>query len=120
MSENEGRPSVRVEVYSVRDLSTLFRVTSRTVRRWVHDGLLKPKGYKLRGGNSIELVFTQAEVEKFLDWYLINPRDLDLTSKPKGPKERAAQLRRIIGTLRMFAGKATASKAAKQLAVDRG
>ena len=115
MTETEG--ITRMMVYTVRDFSVLFHVSTRTVRRWVADGLLKPRGYRRRGGTAPEMIFTAAEVEDFMDNYLLAPEDLDPGKARKGSEERATELRRITGTLRVFVGKATAAKVARRCGV---
>jgi hypothetical protein len=112
MTETEKIP--RAAIYTVRDFSALFHVSTRTVRRWVSDGLLKPRGYRRRGGIALEMIFTGPEVENFLDNYLLAPEDLDSGKARKTSEERAAELRRILGTLRVFAGKATAARIARR------
>src|SRR5688500_2758828 len=101
MTEKESAVD-RLTVYNVRDFSALFHVSTRTVRRWVAHGLLKPRGYRRRGGTALEMIFTGPEVENFLNNYLLTPEDLDPGKARKGSEQRAAELRRIIGTLRLF------------------
>jgi DNA-binding transcriptional MerR regulator len=102
----------------VRDIAAAYRVSPRTVRRWVADGLLKPRGYRRIGGSALEMLFTADEIEEFMNNYLLAPGDLDPSKTPKGAEQRAAQMRRIIGTLRVYAGKAAASKVAKRLRIN--
>ena len=105
----------QLTLYRVKDLARAFYVTPRTVRRWIAHGLLKPRGYRRIGGSCLELFFTGAEVEEFMDHYLFRPEDFDLRHPPKGKEARAAEVARLVGTLRIFAGKASAAKVAKQL-----
>jgi DNA-binding transcriptional MerR regulator len=103
-------------IYRIKDLARDFYVTPRTVRRWVTDGMLKPRGYRRIGGSALELIFTADEIERFLDVYLIRPEDFDWeTPTPRGKEARAAQVARLIGTSRMLAGKASAARMEKLL-----
>jgi len=117
MTKTEAtKPARQMTLYRVKDLARAFYVTPRTVRRWIAHGLLKPRGYRRIGGSCLELIFTGAEVEGFMDRYLFRPEDLDLRHPPKGKEARAdAEVARLVGTLRIFAGKASAAKMAKQL-----
>jgi len=116
MTRIEGnQPAGQMTLYRVKDVARIFYVTPRTVRRWIYAGELKPRGYRRIGGTCLELVFTGAEVEEFMDRYLLRPQDLDLGHPPKGKEARAAEVARLVGTLRMYAGKATAAKMAKWL-----
>ena len=101
-------------IFRVKDIAKGFHRTPRTVRRWIADGLLRPRGYRRIGGSALELIFTGAEVAEFLDRYLIRPGDLDLKT-PRGKEARAAHIARLIGTARVFAGKASAAAMAKLL-----
>jgi hypothetical protein len=83
------------------------------VRRWIADGLLKPRGYRKVGGSALELVFTYKELEEFMDRYLITPEDVG--TPPRGKEARAREVAEILGKLRIFAGKATAAKYEKLL-----
>jgi len=105
----------RVIIYKVKDFADGFGVSRRTVRRWVTDGLLRPRGYRRVGGTALELIFTQTELDEFLDAYLIKPEDFDIENLPRGKQARAAQVRRLIGTSRVLAGKASAAAMAKLL-----
>jgi hypothetical protein len=105
-----------IEIYRVKDIARAFYVTPRTVRRWIADGLLKPRGYRKRGGKSLELIFTSAELNEFMDCYLI-PLGPAPWEAPMSVKGRAEELSGIIGMLRLYAGKATAAKAAKAFKV---
>jgi hypothetical protein len=102
----------------VKDVARALFVTPRTVRRWVSQGMLKPRGYRRVGGNALEMIFTSVEIDEFMNNYLIAPGDLGKPSM--NPDERAAQVNRLIGTLRVFAGKATAARTAKRLRVKTG
>jgi len=68
----------------------------------------------------LQMIFFESHIQEFWDWYFIAPGDLDPTQKPKGSKERAAQFRRLVSTLRIFASKATSEKARKFLAKEYG
>ncbi len=96
----------------------MLRLSPRRIRQLVHDGYLSCR-YRLLG-NRLQMIFFESHLQEFWDWYFLAPGDLDPTQKPKGSKERAAQFRRIVGTLRTFAGKATAARAAKRLAKEYG
>jgi len=100
-------------IYRIKDIARELHVTKRTVRRWISDGLLKPRGYRRIGGSALELIFTADEVDRFLDVYLVRLEDInddfDLKT-PRGKEGRAAEVARILGQLRIFAGRASAAK----------
>ena len=112
MTEIESQLKERLMIYRVRDIAREMRVTARTVRRWVADGLLKPRGYRRLGGTALEMLFTNAEIEEFLDRYLLLPPDIHSNNRRA---HRADELRGLIGVLRLYAGKASAAKVAKTL-----
>src|SRR5215468_9226116 len=87
-------------VYRVKDIARDLHVTKRTVRRWISDGLLHPRGYRRIGGSALEMIFTSEEVERFLDAYLISLEDIESSKK-----SRAREVGEILGQLRLFAGR---------------
>jgi DNA-binding transcriptional MerR regulator len=101
-------------VFRMKDIARDLHVTTRTVRRWISDGLLRPKGYRRIGGSALELIFTPEEVDRFLDANLINIEDLG-PEPPRGKEARAAEVAQLLGQFRIFAGKASAAKMAKLL-----
>jgi hypothetical protein len=108
---NQIDPTLRV-----KDIAKIFHRTPRTVRRWIADGLLRPRGYRRIGGSALELIFTGVELGEFMDRYLIRPEDLDIENPPpRGREARAAHVRRLVGTSRLLAGKASARAMAKLL-----
>ena len=117
--ENGSLPSSGWRFLTVAELAALFRVTRRTVRRWVHDSLIQPR-YRLRGGSCYELVFLEPEVDRFASEYLPTPKDLDWECEPRRKNERKDMIRRIRNMHRIYAGKATAAKVAKKLAKEHG
>lgn len=48
-----------------KEVATYFRVSERTIDRWVQNGLLK--GYKLGSGRTALWRFSKVEVKKFLE-----------------------------------------------------
>ena len=100
-------------------MAALFRVTRRTVRRWVHDRLIQPR-YRLRGGSCYELVFLEPEVDRFASAYLPSAEDLDREADPRGRNDRKAKILRIRNMLRAYAGKATAARMTKRLVKEYG
>ena len=96
----------------------MLRLSPRRIRQLVHDKYLFCR--YLLCGNRLRMVFLENDLVNFWDWYFIAPGDLDPTQKPKGSKERAAQFRRLIGTMRVYAGKAASVRAAKRLAKEYG
>jgi len=105
----------RISTYRVKDIAEIWHVSRRTVRRWISDGLLKPRGYRRLGGSALELIFTDTELSEFMDQYLVKPEDLDIEKLPRGKEAKAAHVRRLIGTSRIFAGKASSAAMAKLL-----
>jgi DNA-binding transcriptional MerR regulator len=101
-------------ILRIKDIAKDIGVTPRTVRRWVSDGLLKPRGYRRIGGSALEMIFTPEEVDRFLDHYLISFEDLG-PEPARGKEARAREVSEILGRLRIFAGKATAAKYEKLL-----
>jgi len=119
MTNNQSPFSRGPQTYLVvKELAGFLRLSPRRIRQLVHDGYLSCC-YRLLG-NRLQMIFFESDIQKFWDWYFITPGDLALTQKPRGSKERVAQVRRLVGTMRVSAGKAAAARAAKDLAKEYG
>src|SRR5918996_439142 len=86
MAENSAKVQRGMELFTTADLCRLSGVTSRTVRRWVRDEIIHPK-YRVIGGNAIQAVFLPAEVERFMNVYLVDPGEWG-ESEPKAKSKR--------------------------------
>ncbi len=117
--ENGSLPSSGWQFLTVAELASQFKVTCRTVRRWIHDGIIHPR-IRLRGGTCYQYIFPESEINRFFDEYFPQPKDLDLTHETGSRKNRVEMIRRIRNMHRIYAGKATAAKVAKKLAKEHG
>ncbi|MCZ6625266.1 MAG: helix-turn-helix domain-containing protein [Deltaproteobacteria bacterium] len=119
-SQSDSRLSPGSSLYfTVQEVAGLFRVSTRTVFRWVHDGLLQCR-YQFFGGSFYRRVFLAEEIGKLIDEYLPSQDDLECEHPPGPRKQRVEAIKRLRGMSRLFAGKARATKLSKRLTAAYG
>lgn len=90
------------KLFWVPNIARLTGRSERQVYRWVKSKKLRGR-YRRLGGSAVELVFTDADVNRFLDLYL-SPYDL----------EDDPQLDRLLSLMRKRAAKAREAAMAKR------
>ena len=61
-----------MEFLTRKELAKYFRVSMRTIDRWIESGSLK--GYKLGAGRTASMRVTKSEVKRFLKRSKIKPK----------------------------------------------
>ena len=103
--------------YTLPQVAQAFLCSTTTVKRWVREGLLVPR-YQVLSGRCYRLVFSEAELERFAIANLPEPSDLDPRHVPRSSRKRAEMVRRLVNMHRLYVGKATAARMAKNLAKE--
>jgi len=119
MTKTDNQLSPPTRLHTVRSLSNFFGVSERTIRRWCADKLIVGR-YKYQGGTCLKLFFTEGAVLRFMDENMPTMEDLDLNRGPQTGEQKVEMIRRIRNMHRIFAGRALATKMARQLAKVEG
>jgi len=100
------------------EVACLFRVSSRTISRWVYDGLL-PCRFQYCGGTFYRRVFLAEEIDKLIESFP-SQADLDCDHPPGPRKQRVESILRIKRMHQLYSSRARAIRMTKRLAKAYG
>ncbi len=102
----------RLKIYDVPGVADVFHKSQSSVRRWIKNGLIIPR-YQLISGQRYKLVFLQADLMKLVDSICLTEEELNSSRAP-----RAQLIRKIRNRARLFGGKASGRKIAKEYGIS--
>lgn len=105
-----------LRLYTLKEVASIFLCSTTTVKRWVREGLLVPR-YQILSGRCYRLVFPEAELNRFMDKNFPSPEDLDSTHESRSSRQRAETVRRLVNMHRLYLGRATAARMARECGV---
>ena len=100
--------------FTLKEVAEALPLSKTTIKRLVRAGLIVPR-YQLLSGRCYRLIFTAAEVLRFMDQYFPTPEDLGPpTNKTGSRKERAETIRRLRNLHQVSIGRVNAMRRAKE------
>ncbi len=106
------RMEARIKIYDMDGVCDAFTKSPRTVRRWIQNRLLVPR-YQLISGHRYKLVFLQEDLLKLVDSICLTEQELNSSRTP-----RAQLIRKLRDRARLFGGKASARKVARECGIS--